>query len=140
MVMTTHLDIISAEEEIFSGRVEYIEANGECGRFGILANHAPFLTKIKMGMAKVIKQHSKEEFFFLSGGFIEIQKGCVTILSDTVKRGEQIDLKEAQDAIDRAKKNIQTKSKDFDYAYLANELAKAVEQLKVAKYSKKKLL
>jgi len=79
--MTVHLDVVSAEEQIFSGRVESVQVTGEAGELGIMPGHAPLLTSIKPGMVRLVKQNGEEEIIFLSGGILEVQPGTVNILA-----------------------------------------------------------
>ena len=86
MAMTIHCDIVSAEEEIFSGLVEMVVAHGQLGDLGILPGHAPLLTDLKPGPVRVIKQGGEEEIFYISGGFLEVQPNMVKVLADTAIR------------------------------------------------------
>ena len=99
MATTFKCDIVSAEELIFSGDVEAVVATGSEGELGIRPGHTPLLTGVKPGHVKLIKADGEEEFFFVSGGYIEIQPTVVTILSDTVLRAGDID----QEAAEKAK-------------------------------------
>lgn len=87
MAMTYHLDVVSAEQQMFSGLVEKIRVTGSEGELGIYHGHAPLLTAIKPGMIRIVKQHGHEEFIYLSGGILEVQPGNVTVLADTAIRG-----------------------------------------------------
>ncbi len=137
MAMTVHLDVVSAEAQIFKGRVELLQASGVEGELGILPGHAPLLTRLKPGMVKIVKQHGEEEVFYLSGGILEVQPGNITVLADTVIRADDIDIAAAREAMDRAEKHIANPGVDFDYAAAAKELAKAIAKLRVAEYSRK---
>lgn len=86
MAMTYHLDVVSAEQQMFSGLVEKIQVTGSEGELGIYPGHAPLLTAIKPGMIRIVKQHGHEEFIYLSGGILEVQPGSVTVLADTAIR------------------------------------------------------
>ncbi len=81
MAMTYHLDVVSAEQQMFSGLVEKIQVTGSEGELGIYPGHAPLLTAIKPGMIRIVKQHGHEEFIYLSGGILEVQPGNVTVLA-----------------------------------------------------------
>lgn len=91
MAMTYHLDVVSAEQQMFSGLVEKIQVTGSEGELGIYPGHAPLLTAIKPGMIRIVKQHGHEEFIYLSGGILEVQPGSVTVLADTAIRGQDLD-------------------------------------------------
>lgn len=87
MAMTYHTDVVSAEQQMFSGLVEKIRVTGSEGELGIFPGHAPLLTAIKPGMIRIVKQFGHEEFIYLSGGILEVQPGSVTVLADTAIRG-----------------------------------------------------
>lgn len=91
MAMTVHCDIVSAEEQLFSGLVEMVVAHGHLGDLGILPNHAPLLSDLKPGPVRVIKQGGEEEIFYISGGFIEVQPNMVKVLADTATRAKDLD-------------------------------------------------
>ncbi|GGA65250.1 ATP synthase epsilon chain [Neiella marina] len=138
MAMTVHLDVVSAESEIFSGRVESLQVAGSEGELGINAGHAPLLTQLKPGMVRIVKQHGHEEVFYLSGGVLEVQPGNVTVLADVAIRATDIDAAEAAEAKRRAEQQIAEHSADFDYAKAAQELSKAIAQLRVVEYTKQR--
>ena len=89
MAMTIHCDIVSAEEEIFSGLVESLVATGEMGELGVNYGHAPLLTSLVPGPVRIVTQKGEEQVYYVSGGFLEVQPGVVSILADTALRGEQ---------------------------------------------------
>lgn len=136
MAMTYHLDVVSAEQQMFSGLVEKIQVTGSEGELGIYPGHAPLLTAIKPGMIRIVKQHGHEEFIYLSGGILEVQPGNVTVLADTAIRGGISTKREPW------KRNVRLKSTlaahgDVDYAQASAELAKAIAQLRVIELTKK---
>lgn len=135
--MTTHLDVVSAEESLFSGRVEAIQVTGSEGELGIYPGHAPLITALQPGMVRFVKQHGDEEFIYINGGMLEIQPGIVTVLADTAIRGEELDEQAAQDAIRRAEENIANPGADFDYAEAAREMAEAIAQLRIVQKLRK---
>ena len=130
-VMTTHLDVVSAEESLFSGRVSYLQVSGQEGDLGIMPGHTPLLTPIKPGMVQMVKQFGDEEVIYISGGFLEVQPGGVTVLADTAIRGTDLDQAKAESAKRAAEEQISNPSKDIDYARVTTELAKAIAQLRV---------
>ena len=138
MAMTVHLDVVSAESKLFSGRVESLQIAGTEGELGINPGHAPLLTQLKPGMVRIVKQHGQEEVIYLSGGVLEVQPGNVTVLADTAIRAKDIDRAAAQDAKRRAEQQIANPGADFDYALAAQELSKAIAQLRVVEYTKKR--
>lgn len=101
MAMTVHCDIVSAEEQLFSGLVEMVVAHGHLGDLGILPNHAPLLSDLKPGPVRVIKQGGEEEIFYISGGFIEVQPNMVKVLADTATRAKDLDEAAAQEPSSR---------------------------------------
>ncbi len=137
-VMTTHLDVVSAEECLFSGRVSHLQVSGQEGELGIMPGHTPLLTPIKPGMVRMVKQFGEEEVIYISGGFLEVQPGGVTVLADTAIRGEDLDRAKAEAAKRAAEKKISNPSKDIDYARVTTELAKAIAQLRVIELTRKK--
>lgn len=140
MAMTMHVDIVSAEAEIFSGPANMVFAPAIMGEVGIMPRHAPLLTKIKPGEVRVVTNDGKdEEFYFVSGGMLEIQPSGVTILADTALRASDIDEAAALEAKERAEKNLADRKGEVDYATAEAELADAVARLQTLKKIKKKL-
>ncbi|KGJ96826.1 F0F1 ATP synthase subunit epsilon [Thalassotalea sp. ND16A] len=129
--MTVHLDVVSAEESLFSGRIESLQITGSEGELGIMPGHAPLLTALKPGMARIVKQHGGEEVIYLSGGMLEVQPNTVTVLADVAVRGGDLDEQAALEAKQRAEEHISNATGDVDYAEVAAELARAVAQLRV---------
>ena len=121
MAMTYHLDVVSAEQQMFSGLVEKIQVTGSEGELGIYPGHAPLLTAIKPGMIRIVKQHGHEEFIYLSGGI----------------RGQDLDEARAMEAKRKAEEHISSSHGDVDYAQASAELAKAIAQLRVIELTKK---
>ena len=109
MAITTHLDIVSAEKEIFSGVVEMVVASGELGEIGINPGHAPLLTVLKPGEIRVTLQGGSEEVYYVSGGMLEVQPYYVTVLADTAERAENLDEAAALAAKARAEEMIANK-------------------------------
>lgn len=138
MAMTVHLDIVSAEESIYSGLVEMVVAAGELGDLGILYGHAPLLTSLNPGPVKVIKQGGEEEVFYVSGGYLEVQPSKVTILADSAMRADDIDEAAVQKAQEAAKQAITNKAGEFDYSRAAIQLAESAAQLRALKQIRKK--
>ncbi len=138
MAMTVHCDIVSAEEELFSGLVEMVIAHGHLGDLGILPGHAPLLTDLKPGPVRVIKQGGDEEIFYISGGFIEVQPNMVKVLADTATRARDLDEAAAQAAVKAAEKALSEKGSEFDYGSAAARLAEAAAQLRTIEHLRKK--
>ena len=136
--MTVHLDVVSAEEEIFSGRVELIQVSASEGDLGVHPGHAPLLTAIKPGMVRLVKQHGHEELIYVAGGTLEIQPHNVTILADVAVRAEDLDEAAAQEAKRQAEEHISNLGADLDYAEAAARLAEAIAQIRVIQSLRKK--
>ena len=98
MAMTVHVDIVSAEESIFSGLAEFVVLPGEAGELGIMPGHTPLLTRIKPGVVRVKMQDGSEELVFVAGGMLEVQPNLVTVLPDTALRGKELDEARGLDA------------------------------------------
>src|SRR3990167_10952091 len=134
MAMTMHLDIVSAEQAIFSGRVESVIVSGEEGDLGIYPGHTPLLTGVKPGEVSAIKQDGKPEVFYISGGMLEVQPDVVTILADTVIRADDIDEIAAKEAQEKALQALSgKKAKNIDYQKAIVELAEATAKVKAVK-------
>ena len=130
MTMTVHVDIVSAEQEIYSGTAEMVFAPAEMGEVGIAPRHAPFITRLKPGEVRV-KVSDKESLpYYISGGLLEVQPHLVTILADTAIRAKDIDEAAALQAKARAEEALADKSGKIDYATAQAQLAEAVMQLR----------
>lgn len=131
MAMTIHLDVVSAEESIFSGLAEFVAAPAVMGEVGIYPHHAPMITKIKPGAVRVkVPNEAEETLIFVSGGLLEVQPGVVTVLADTAIRGHDLDEASALEAKRMAEEVMRNKSSELDYAKAQAELAEAVAQLR----------
>lgn len=137
MAITTHLDIVSAEREIFSGIVEMVVATGEMGEVGIVPGHAPLLTVLKPGEIRVTLPGGEQEIYYVSGGMLEVQPFCVTVLADAVERAESLDEAAAIAARQRAEEAIANRGAEFDYTLAATELARAVAQIRAIQKTRK---
>jgi F-type H+-transporting ATPase subunit epsilon len=125
---TIHCDIVSAEKEIFSGRVSMISATGSIGELGIMPGHAPLLTGIAPGPVRLKTEEGGEEVFFASGGFLEVQPGVVTILADTAARAEDLDEAAAQAAKEEAERMLAEQAGEIDFGAAAAAMAEALAQ------------
>lgn len=130
MAMELHVDIVSAEAEIFSGSATMVFAPAEMGEVGIAPRHAPLLTRLVPGEVRVQTQAGEEHSFFVSGGMLEIQPHVVTVLSDVALRARDIDEAAALQAKENAEKALADKQTEFEYAKAQAELAEAVAQLR----------
>jgi len=130
MTMTIHVDIVSAEREIFSGLAEMVFAPAELGEVGISPRHAPLITKLNPGEVRVKVSDTESFPFFISGGLLEVQPHLVTILADTAVRAKDIDEAAALDAKAKAEEALADKTGKIDYAIAQSQLEQAVMQLR----------
>ena len=131
MAMTMHLDVVSAEESIFSGIVQELLAPGTMGDLGILPGHSQLISTLKAGELKY-KTDEGESLLFVAGGVMEVQPSIVTVLADTVVRAEDLDEKAAEDAKKRAEDALQGKDpQDLDYEAIQAELDAAKAQIEM---------
>ncbi|HEY9101189.1 F0F1 ATP synthase subunit epsilon [Chitinimonas sp.] len=135
MAMTMHVDVVSAEEQIYSGTAEFLAVPGEMGEIGVLPRHAPLLTRIKPGALriKVANSNDEEVLVYVSGGILEVQPHVVTVLADTAIRGSDLDEAKALEAKKLAEEALANRSGSIDYASAQAELAQAVAQLAAIK-------
>ena len=138
MAMTLHVDIVSAEAEIFSGTATMVFAPAEMGEVGIAPRHAPLVTRLKPGEVRVQTQEGEEKSFFVSGGLLEVQPHVITVLADTAIRAADLDEAQALEARDRAEKMLADKTADIDYAKAQSELAQSMAQLAAIKKLRQK--
>lgn len=124
-----HLDIVSAEESIYSGPVEFLVAPAQMGEVGIYPRHTPMLTKIKSGMVRIKAQLKEEELIYVSGGLLEVQPDIVTILADTAVRSHDLDEAKAIEAKRAAEEAMKNRDSELDYAKAQAELIEAMAQL-----------
>jgi F-type H+-transporting ATPase subunit epsilon len=130
MAMTMHVDVVSAEEQIYSGTAEFLVAPGEMGEIGVQARHAPLLTRIKPGPLRIQVANSSEEVVvYVSGGILEVQPHVVTVLADTAIRGADLDEAKALEAKKLAEEALVNRTGSLDYAKAQAELAQAIAQL-----------
>ena len=117
MAMTIHVDIVSAEEQIFSGLAEFVALPGEAGELGILPGHMPLMTRIKPGAVRVkVQNQTEEELVFVAGGLLEVQPNLVTVLADTAIRGHDLDEAKALEAKRLAEEALQNQGSALEYA------------------------
>jgi F-type H+-transporting ATPase subunit epsilon len=138
MAMTVHVDIVSAEAEIFSGTANMVHASGEMGDLGILPRHAPLLTKLKPGEVRVERADGEEEFYYVSGGMLEIQPHCITVLADTAVRAKDLDEAAAKQAKERAEQVLRDQQGEIELAQAERELMEAMAQLQAIQKLRKR--
>ncbi len=139
MAITTHLDIVSAERQVFSGVVEMLVVSGEMGELGIVPGHAPLLTSLRPGEIRILHQGGVEELFYVSGGLLEVQPRSVTILADEVERAGDIDEAAALAAKAKAEKIIAEANEEVDYSLAVTELARAAAQIRLIQKLKRNI-
>jgi F-type H+-transporting ATPase subunit epsilon len=136
---TIQVDVVSAEESIFSGVAKFVALPGESGELGILPGHTPLITRIKPGAVRIEQADGNEEFVFVAGGILEVQPHHVTVLSDTAIRGKDLDEAKANDARKQAEESLKNAKSEIDMAMATSELAVLAAQLSaLRKYRQKK--
>lgn len=138
MAMTIHLDIVSAEKEIFSGLVVSVTVTGALGELGIMLGHAPLLTSLQPGEVRLVKDNGETEIIYISGGFVEVQPNLVTILADTAERAADLDEVKVLEAKKHAQAQLEGRNSEIEYAKALNELAQAAAQLRAIQKLRKK--
>lgn len=138
MAMTMHVNIVSAETEIYSGTVTEVYAPAEMGEVGIMPRHTQMLSTLKPGVVRIVTQEGDEQSFYVSGGILEVQPHVVTVLSDTALRAADINESAALEAKARAEAAMKDKASDMDYAKAKSELIEAVAQIEALKKLRKK--
>ena len=126
---TIHVDVVSAEESLFSGEARFVSLPGEAGELGIFPRHTPLITRIKAGSVRIELADGREEFIFVAGGLLEVQPNCVTVLSDTAIRGKDLDDEKANAAKAAAEEAMKNAKSDIDLAVATSELAVMAAQL-----------
>ena len=130
MANTIRVDVVSAEEQIFSGEAEFVALPGESGELGIYPKHTPLITRIRPGAVRIkVAGQAEDEFVFVSGGILEVQPNAVTVLADTAIRGHDLDEAKAAEAKRLAEEALNDRAAKIDYAAAQAELAVAVAQL-----------
>jgi len=130
MANTIHVDVVSAEDLIFSGEAEFVALPGEAGELGIYPRHTPLITRIKAGAVRIkVVGRADEEFVFVAGGILEVQPNAVTVLADTAIRGADLDEAKAQSAKKAAEELMLNNDSKIDCAQAQAELATAIAQL-----------
>ncbi|WP_114972249.1 F0F1 ATP synthase subunit epsilon [Rhodoferax ferrireducens] len=136
---TIHVDVVSAEESIFSGEARFVALPGEAGELGIYPRHTPLITRIKAGSVRIEKADGSEEFIFVAGGILEVQPNCVTVLTDTAIRGKDLDDEKANAAKALAEEALKNAKGELDIARAQSELFVMAAQIAaLRKYRQKK--
>ena len=130
MANTIHVDVVSAEEQIFSGEAEFVALPGEAGELGIYPRHTPLITRIRPGAVRIkVPGQSEDEFVFVAGGILEVQPNAVTVLADTAIRGKDLDEAKASEAKRLAEEALRNAKSDIDIARAQSELAVHAAQI-----------
>ncbi|HXU93163.1 MAG TPA: F0F1 ATP synthase subunit epsilon [Gallionella sp.] len=136
--MTVHVDVVSAEESLFSGLAEVVVVPGEMGELGIYPRHTALMTRIKPGSVRIKRpDQEQEELIYVSGGMLEVQPNVVTVLADTAIRGGDLDEARALEAKQAAEEAMKNRTSDIDYAQAQAELAEAIAQLRAIQQLRK---
>jgi F-type H+-transporting ATPase subunit epsilon len=126
---TIHVDVVSAEESIFSGDARFVALPGESGELGIYPRHTPLITRIRAGSVRIEMADGKEELVFVAGGLLEVQPHCVTVLSDTAVRGKDLDEEKSNAAKRAAEEALKNAKSELDLAKAQSELAIMAAQI-----------
>ncbi len=127
---TIHVDVVSAEELIFSGEAKFVALPGEMGELGIYPRHTPLITRIRPGAVRIVRaENDAEEFVFVAGGILEVQPGMVTVLADTAIRGKDLDEAKANEARQLAEEAMKNAKSDIDFAKAQGEFAVMAAQI-----------
>ena len=139
MAGTIHVNVVSAEESIFSGEAKFVALPGEAGELGIYPRHTPLITRIRPGAVRIETADGGEEFVFVAGGILEVQPNTVTVLSDTAIRGKDLDEEKANKSKAAAEEALKKAKSDIDIALAQSELAVMAAQIAaLRKYRRKK--
>jgi F-type H+-transporting ATPase subunit epsilon len=139
MAMTIHVDVVSAEEQIFAGLAEFVVLPGEAGELGILPGHTQLMTRIRPGTVRLkLPNREEEELIFVAGGMLEVQPNCVTVLADTAIRGRDLDEAKAVEAKKHAEEAMRNRTSELEYAKAEAELATAIAQLQAIQRLRKR--
>ena len=136
---TLQVDVVSAEESIFSGQAKFVALPGEMGELGIYPRHTPLITRIKPGAVRIVlADNDQEEFVFVAGGILEVQPGTVTVLADTAIRGKDLDEAKADAAKKQAEEAMKNAKNDIDFAKAQGEFAAMAAQIAALRKFRKK--
>ncbi len=138
MANTIRVEIVSAEEQIYSGEAEMVIAPAEMGEVGVMPRHTPLITRLKPGEVKLQTAGQEDQFYFVSGGILEVQPHVVTVLADTALRAKDLDEAQAMEAKQRAEQALADKQSDIDYARAQAQLAEAAAQLRMLENLRKR--
>lgn len=135
---TIHVDVVSAEESIYSGEARFVALPGEAGELGIYPRHTPLITRVKPGSVRIEKTDGSEEFVFVAGGILEVQPTRVTVLSDTAIRGKDLDEEKANEAKRAAEEALKNAKSEIDIAKIQSEIAVMAAEIAAARKFRQK--
>jgi F-type H+-transporting ATPase subunit epsilon len=135
---TIHVDVVSAEEQIFSGEARFVALPGEAGELGIYPRHTPLITRVKPGSVRIERADGNEEFIFVAGGILEVQPNRVTVLSDTAIRGKDLDEEKANESRRAAEEALKNAKSEIDIAKIQSELAVMAAEIAAARKFRQK--
>lgn len=138
MSKTFQVDVVSAEESIYSGQASFVALPGESGELGILPGHTPLISRIRAGAVRIQNDGEEEQLVFVAGGILEVQPRAVTVLADTAIRGKDLDEAKANEAKRMAEERLAQKAADIDYARAQAELMEAIAQLRAIQKLRRK--
>ena len=139
MATSVDCDIVSAEESIFEGKVEFISLTGTLGELGIYPGHTPPLIEVKPGPARLRMESGEEDIFYVFGGFLEVQPHKVILMADTALRAADLNEAAAEEASRQAEQAMADRSSEFEYSRAAGQLAEAAAQLRTLRQIRQKL-
>ena len=139
MATSVDCDIVSAEESIFEGKVEFISLTGTLGELGIYPGHTPLLSEVKPGPVRLRMESGEEDIFYVSGGFLEVQPHKVILMADTALRAADLNEAAAEEASRQAEQAMADRSSEFEYSREAGQLAEAAAQLRTLRQIRQKL-
>ena len=139
MAASVDCDIVSAEESVFAGKVEFISLTGTLGELGITPGHTPLLSEVKPGPVHMRMESGEEDILYVSGGFLEVQPHKITLLVDTAIRAADLDEAAAEEASRKAEQAMADKTSEFEYSRAAGQLAEATAQLRTLRQIRQKL-
>ena len=139
MATSVDCDIVSAEESIFEGKVEFISLTGTLGELGIYPGHTPLLSEVKPGPVRLRMESGEEDIFYVSGGFLEVQPHKVILMADTALRAADLNEAAAEEASRKAEQAMADRSSEFEYSRAAGQLAEAAAQLRTLRQIRQKL-
>ncbi len=138
MSKTFQVDVVSAQESIYSGQASFVALPGESGELGIMPGHTPLISRIRAGAVRIQNDGQEEQLIFVAGGILEVQPRAVTVLADTAIRGKDLDEAKALEAKRKAEEALASKAAEIDYARAQAELMEAIAEIRAIERLRKK--